>query len=185
MNKLPLIAAFFLIISLVPVAAKMGVAISPGAGEFKISESGGNLQFVVFNSGDEDLMFSIKHEGDCAPYVEFDRCDCEIVAGGYETFSARITPPENMESCKLSVTASSSPEKIEGSGAAVGAAAQATVTLKFSSSGTQSIASVAPTYTPPESLLTKVMRSAPMLIAVTILIVLTYFAVIEVRRWYM
>ena len=70
--------------------ARIGVALSPSGGVYSFPANGGKVQFTIFNTGDEDSIYSLSLSGEGAEFARLPTAQLAIVPGGYESIHLDI-----------------------------------------------------------------------------------------------
>jgi hypothetical protein len=82
-----------------PALARVGVAIAPATGSYDVPLDGGNVDFTVYNTGDESAVYSLAASG--TSLLSQTRPDStEIAPGQYATFSVWVEPATALDTSK-------------------------------------------------------------------------------------
>ena len=82
-----------------PALARVGVAIAPATGSYDVPLDGGNIDFTVYNTGDEPAVYSLAASG--TSLLSQTRPDsAEITPGQYATFSVWVEPATALDTSK-------------------------------------------------------------------------------------
>jgi hypothetical protein len=92
-----LVLATLLVAIVVPVEARVGLAITPSSGDYFIKKGGGTIDFLVSNYGDEQTVFSIRISDEATQFATLDKFEATIPPGGSEKFSVFLSPASAAE----------------------------------------------------------------------------------------
>lgn len=95
--EIGIVFSAFLYLFLPPGLASIGVAIAPATGFYNFSLGGGEIEFTVYNTGDEDALYLLTIEGNAKNFTYIQPEQAIIKAGSYATFKAIVNPDEKVE----------------------------------------------------------------------------------------